>query len=178
MEIEIKAKFEDKQQIIEKLISLQAVGKKQKHQIDDYYNHPERDLRKTNEYLRLRHIPGETKGIFAHHINISDGVNKEFEVSVDDIKTFKTILKALNFSLLGTIDKKRETYLLNDAIITLDEVKDIGNFIEVEVAGEETEIKEKKAQCLQILQTLGLSKEAICENIWLCDIATGKTTLK
>lgn len=174
MEIEIKAKFDDKEKIKESLNSIGANQEKTKHQIDEYYNHPSRDTRETKEYIRLRYNYGENKGIFAHHINISDGVNKEFEVPIEDVKTFKEILNGLNFPLLGVIDKKRETYKFNKFIITIDEVKDIGNFIEIEVDGEESEIEEKKAQCIELLEKIGLSRDDICDNVWLCDIATGK----
>ena len=174
MEIEIKATFKDKEKIIAALKSLGAVEEKQKHQIDEYYNHPSRDTRESNEYIRLRYKFGGNKGIFAHHINISDGVNEEHEVEVEDIKTFKKILENFGFPLLGVIDKKRETFNLDEFTITLDEVKDIDNFIEIEVDGEESEIEEKKERCYQLLERLGLSRDDVCKGVWLCDIAIGK----
>jgi adenylate cyclase class 2 len=174
VEIEIKATFEDKEKLIKSLKSIGAEQEKAKHQIDEYYNHPSRDMRKTNEYIRLRYKSGDDKGVFAYHVNISDGVNNEFEVPVEDIKTFKKILEGLNFPLLGVIDKKRETFKFEDFIITIDEVKDIGNFIEIEMDGEESEINSKKAQCTELLEKLNIPKENICKGIWLCDIATGK----
>ena len=137
-----------------------------------------RDIRKTNEYIRLRYNPKEKQGIFAHHINIGDGVNKEFEVEVGDIKTFKQILHDFGFLLLGTIDKKREIFEIDEFVVTIDEVKDIGNFLEIEVDGEEYEIEEKRNECKNFLKKLGLSEENICKDIWLCDIATGKTEWK
>lgn len=174
MEIEIKATFEDKTKLKSKLESLGAKTEKEKHQIDEYYNHPSRDTRKTKEYLRLRYKPGETKAVFAYHVNIADGVTKEYEVPIENLSTFKEILKSLNFPLLGVIDKKRETYKLGEFIITIDEVKDIDNFIEIEVDGEESEVAAKKAQCVAMLEKLGLTKKNLCQNVWLCDIATGK----
>lgn len=174
MEIEIKATFEDKDKLKENLVKLGAEQKKTKHQIDEYYNHPQRDTRETNEYIRLRYEAESNDGIFAHHINLSDGVNKEFEVSVGDIKVFKQILEGLSFPLLGVIDKKRETFQLGEFTITIDEVKDIGNFVEIEVDGEESEVDEKKAQCVEMLEKIGLTKDHLCKKIWLCDIATGK----
>jgi len=174
MEIEIKATFDNKKDLIKSLKSIGAKQEKTKHQIDEYYNHPSRDTRDTNEYIRLRYKSGEDKGIFAHHINIADGVNKEFEVPVADIKTFKQILEGLNFPLLGTIDKKRETFKFEDFIITIDEVKDIGNFIEIELDGNESEIDSKKTRCVELLEKINIPKENICKGVWLCDIATGK----
>lgn len=174
MEIEIKATFEDKEEVIKSLKSIGAEQEKTKHQVDEYYNHPVRDTRDTNEYIRLRYKFGENNGIFAYHVNISDGVNKEFEVPVEDITTFKKILEGLSFPLLGVINKKRETFRFEDFVITLDDVKDIGNFIEIELEGEESEIDSKKARCIELLEKLNISKKNVCKGIWLCDIATGK----
>ena len=89
MEIEIKATFEDKEKLRNKLESLGAKVEKVKHQVDEYYNHPSRDTRKTKEYLRLRFKPGETKAVFAYHVNIADGVTKEYEVPIENLPTFK-----------------------------------------------------------------------------------------
>jgi len=176
MEIEIKATFDDKEQVKNALKALGAQEEKMKHQIDEYYNHPSRDTRKTKEYIRLRFKPEDTKGVFAYHVNIADGVTKEYEVPVENLPVFHEILKGLNFPLLGVIDKKRETFKLGAFSITIDEVKDIGNFIEIETDGEESQIAEKKAECLEVLKKMGLSEKNICKNVWLCDIATGRTT--
>ena len=178
MEIEVKATFKDKEEIKKKLIELGATEEKKKHQIDEYYNHPSRDTRETKEYIRLRHKPDENKGTFAYHVNIADGVNKEYEVEVDNLKTFKEILNGFDFPLLGTINKKRETYKLGEFIITIDEVKEVGNYIEVEVDGEESEIDGKKQKCIEMLEKIGVPKENVCQGVWLCDIATGKIKIE
>ena len=174
MEIEIKATFDNKEKLKKSLKLIGAKEEKVKHQIDEYYNHPSRDTRKTNEYIRLRYKNGENSGIFALHVNIADGVNKEFEVSVGDIETFRQILKGLNFPLLGIINKKRTNFKYKEFTISIDEVKDIGNFLEIETDGEESEIVEKKAKCVKVLKELGLSEKNLCKKVWLCDIATGK----
>ncbi len=178
MEIEIKATFDDKEKVKGALERLGAHAEKEKHQVDEYYNHPSRDTRKTNEYIRLRYKPGDNKGVFAYHINIADGVNKEFETGVDDHPTFKQILQRLHFQLLGVVDKRRETYKLGEFIVTIDLVEGIGNFVEIETEGEEDEIEEKKAACLDLLEKIGLSKENLCQGVWLSDIATGRAEWK
>ena len=174
MEIEVKATYNNKEKLRESLKKLGAKQEKTKHQIDEYYNHPSRDTRKTNEYIRLRYNTGENLGTFAHHINIADGVNKEFEVGIDNLEVFKKIINNFGFQLLGVIDKERETYKLEEFSITLDDVKDVDNFIEIEVDGEESEISEKKEKCLKILEKLGISRNKVTKGVWLCDIATGK----
>ncbi len=176
MEIEIKAKCADYNAVETKLKELKCMLKKESRQVDKYYNAPIRDLRKTNEYLRLRHSFGENNGTFAYHINIADGVNEEIEVEISDIKKFQKILIAFGFLQLGTIDKYRKKFLLRDFVITLDDVKNIGSFIEVESEGSEQDIYRIKSECLEILERLGVPRENQC-NIWLCDIATGKVKL-
>jgi len=177
MEIEIKAKCTNYPIVENNLRKLNATIKKESRQVDEYYNAPTRDIRKTNEYLRLRYNFSENKGTFAYHINIADGVNDETEVDISDIEKLRKILVAFGFELLGKIDKHRKKFLLNEFVITLDNVKDIGSFIEVEGDGTEAEIKMIKSKCLELLETLGVPKENQC-NIWLCDIATGKMELK
>ena len=180
MEIEIKARFTEKERVENGIIKAGGEKKGEKHQIDQYYSHPVRGMtverlgREINEYIRLRKNFGDDKGIFAYHVNVKEGVTDEHEVEVSNVEKFKKILALSGFKELGIIDKKRQTFSLNGFKITVDEVKDVGNFVEVEIQGEEHEISDKKAECLQILELIGLSKDDVCEGIWLCDIATGR----
>ncbi|MBR9703168.1 class IV adenylate cyclase [Candidatus Woesearchaeota archaeon] len=175
MEIEVKARCDDTALVKKKLAELGAIKKGEKRQVDEYYNHPSRDTRKTKEYIRVRYTPGKEGCVLAYHINLSDGVNKEYEVKIDDLETLKQILDGFGFPLLGTIDKNREVFKLGELTITVDDVKNIGTFVEVEADGEEDEIDEKKVLCKEILKKLDL-KEA--KKVWLCDIATGKVKLE
>ena len=172
MEIEIKAKLKHKEKVADKLKTLGAEEKKQKHQFDQYYNHPKKDIRETNEYIRLRYLYGENKGKFCYHVNAGDAT-QEYEVPIEDINAFKQILKLCGFSPLGLIDKKRRTFALDAFEITIDEVNGVGDFLEIETEGELNEVKIKKARCIKLLEKIGLSKQDIC-NLWLCDIATRK----
>lgn len=172
MEIEVKAKLDNKKELLARLAQLSVQKIKEKHQIDEYYDHPSKDLTKTNEYIRLRQIPGEKKAIFAHHINISNGVNDEYEVEVADADVFRSILKNFGFNLLGTIDKKREVYNLDPYTITIDDVKDIDVFVEVEVEGSKEQAEQKREECKKTLQKLGIDESQIREDVWLADIAT------
>jgi len=53
-------------------------------------------------------------------------------------------------------------------------LRSLNNFIEVEADGEESEIEEKRKECAEMLEKIGIPKENFCDKIWLCDIATGK----
>lgn len=175
MEVEIKAICPDFKKIIKKLKNKGAKYSKKVWQIDIYFNTPSHDLRKTNEYLRIRHLKNGKKGMFAYHQNLKDGVNKEFEVEISDYKTFIRILEKFGFKKLGIINKKRTVYLLNNFKISLDDVKNIGKFIEIESSCQKKkDINLCRDQCLAVLENLGISSNKLV-NIWLADIATGKT---
>ncbi len=171
MEVEIKLKCSNLNKLKKKLLKTGAILSKTKQQTDIYYEHPSRVLLKSKEYLRLRKM-GNIKTL-AHHINISNGVNDECEIELEKNADIENLLQRLNFSKLGTIDKKREQYRLKRYNICLDKVKNIGNFIEIELEVGKKDVTEAKKACWQLAQKLGLSKKDEFP-FWLCDIAVGK----
>jgi len=174
MEIEIKAFVKNKKDIEKKIKQTGAVLSGTGKQIDIYYNSPVKNIKGSNEYIRLRTKKG--KSIFGYHINKKD-YTEEHEIEVNDPKKFKQILKLTGFKELGVIEKKRKKFKYKEFEICLDDVKDIGLFIEIETDGKPNEVKEKRESCIELLEKLGISRDNLC-NIWLCDIATGKTKFK
>jgi adenylate cyclase class 2 len=78
------------------------------------------------------------------------------------------ILDELGFYEICEVKKLRKTYLLKDLIITLDNVADLGEFIEVEgKASNDREFEEKKDEIFKLLKKLGLSTEAISQKSYL-----------
>jgi predicted adenylyl cyclase CyaB len=76
-----------------------------------YFNAPTCGLRQNNEYIKLRFSKGSKKGIFAYHKNLVDGVNKEYEMEVNEFTTFIQILEALGFEKSEKIEKKKILFL-------------------------------------------------------------------
>lgn len=176
IEVEIKMVCHSFTEIIGILEERKAIKKKASRQIDIYFNAPDRDINETNEYIRLRFAKDNSEGIFAYHKNISDGINEEKEVPIGNVEVFIDILQVLGFKRLGTIDKDRITYDLDGFNVVLDDVKGIGKFVEIEtLCDDEKEVETKKQECISFMNKLGLSKENMV-NVWLADIATGKTT--
>jgi len=171
MEVEIKAKCENFAPIVAKLNTLGAHPVKIKRQIDQYYNHPQKDIRGTKEYIRLRSSGG--KAVFAYHVNLNVESTKEYEVEVADFEQFQKILEFCGFVKLGLIDKNRQQFVIDEYIICLDAVAGIGNFIEIETEGNDENYKEKHKGCMELLTKLGLSKKDL-SSVWLCDVATAK----
>jgi adenylate cyclase, class 2 len=173
MEVEIKANcFESTfSKIRSKLLKMKAKKKNETKQIDQYYNLPHQDLKGTNKYIRLR--KEGKKAVFEYHINLGRGLTKEKKSSIGDVKSFETMLLEFGFRKLGKIEKIREVYTLNDFSIFLDKVIGVGVFISINIESDKKNWLEKKQECINLLQKLGLTKDNIT-NERLCEIATKK----
>lgn len=105
---------------------------------DVYYNSPNRNfLTQKNpvEYLRVRHKNNSGKFTYKYaHMKSSKLIKlDEYETKVNNPEQVNNILLALNFTKLICIDKYRETYsFMNDFEISLDNIKELGYFIEIE----------------------------------------------
>lgn len=82
---------------------------------------------------------------------------KEYEIAISDHKMALTILELLEFKPELSIDKIRDSYTLGNITIDLDNVKRLGEFIEIEVLNQETKKAEKKI--LKLFATLGISQK-------------------
>ena len=80
----------------------------------------------------------------------------EFETKIENIEAFKKLFKNLNFKELIIVEKKRNVWNYKDAEIAIDEVKELGNFIEIEAKGNFTNIEETKKYLYKILEELGI----------------------
>ncbi|MBU2591965.1 CYTH domain-containing protein [Patescibacteria group bacterium] len=85
----------------------------------------------------------------------------------------KNFLKGWAFRKWEQSIKKREQYQLGDFNICLDQVKNIGNFVEIELMVKRGSEKKTMVRCWQLADKLGFSKRDEF-GYWLCDIAVGK----
>jgi len=153
--------------------------------IDEYYYDPKRDNLKPNqnnnitECLRLR-----TKGN-KNYITYKDDVfdndiwlySNEYETEVKDIEVLKKILNKLGLKKLITVKNNKKFYKYNTYEITLEDVEDLGYFMEVEyLANEDVDVKEIKKQIRDFIDSLGLNvKEA---NIGKPEMLLNKLNIK
>ena len=137
IEVEVKANVKDFVSVREKLFEIGAVKIKMEHQKDIYFNAPHKDFGKTDEALRIREIPekGKKRFILTYKGAKMDDVSKtrkEIEIDVSEAKNTELILENLGFRKAATVMKDRDIYHLNEFIITLDKVYDVGTFVEIE----------------------------------------------
>lgn len=144
IEVEVKAHVSSLDEIAIKLDNMGAKKLKKEHQADTYFNAPHRDFAVTDEALRIRKTISEGyEQIFITYkgakIDKTSKTRKEIEVGVEDPDKVAGIFKNLGFQKVATVKKDRISYKLADFTITLDEVHNVGSFVEIEIEAEEGE---------------------------------------
>lgn len=139
-EIEIKVKIEKSGQLINFLRNNGKLEYKSR-QIDKYYVPKHRNFasnRPINEWLRLRNSEGKysiTYKNWKYDKNDRSWHCDEYETAISNLRQMEKIFKVLDFQPLVTVDKRREAWKYKSFEISLDHVKDLGNFVEVEYTG-------------------------------------------
>lgn len=135
------------------------------HTIDTYYYDPLRNNLKPDindqldECLRLRQ-KGNNNYI-TYKVDHFEGkkwiYSSEYETKIDDINMIIEIFKLLGLKKLLVIDNTKTIYKSNKYEITLEEVKDLGNFLEVEYCTDkEVDIHKIKEEIQDFINKLGL----------------------
>lgn len=157
LEIEIKAYCQDLAAVKKRLVELDAVYLKTENESDRYFNHPSKDFGQTDEALRLRNV-GTTTILTYKGPKISKKTKAriEKEVIVKDGDKTGEILCLLGFMESGKVVKNRDYYKLGDIIICLDDVRDLGAFVELEKIGNDLDSIEN--ELFNLAGKLGLEK--------------------
>ena len=155
LEIEVKAYADDLRKVESKLRDIGAQFIEEIQQIDTYYNHPCRNFAETDEALRIRR--SGTKYYLTYKgkkVDPESKTRKEIEVEIADAHTTAELLVSLGFSPVADVKKVRKVYTLDTFTVCLDDVVNVGTFVEVETCGEHVE--ELRNSALSILNALNL----------------------
>ncbi|MFC1633004.1 class IV adenylate cyclase [Patescibacteria group bacterium] len=166
LEIEIKVKIASNKPLLE-FLKKNAEFQSEEKQVDEYFAPIKNsfvEVEPIKEWLRLR----EENNIYTlsykkWHYDENDRSNHcdELETKIDDPDQGRKILKALKFKSLVTVSKSRKNYLYKNYQISLDSVKDLGDFVEIEYTG-----TEDKADPQEItVEMIGFLKNIGCEKI-------------
>lgn len=137
-------------------------------EIDQYFNSSRKNFLAPSypyEWLRLRkkdaHFILNYKHWYPKNSPISTHCD-ELETEVSDCDNLMRIFKAVGINYLITVDKVREKFNYNNNLeISLDYVKDLGYFIEIEFVGIKSSILDAQDEILKlaVLMNLNLSKK-------------------
>lgn len=166
LEIEVKVKA-DLKAVEKRLIEEGANLVSEERQIDSYYNAPHRDFSQTDEALRLRSVGRKDmltyKGPRLATVSKS---RKEITLSVPR-KPIEELLGSLGFSKFGQVIKSRRNYELGDLSVSLDNVKNLGTFMEIEALAEERDFEFHEKRVIELLEKLGFSQGEIIKQSYL-----------
>lgn len=165
IEIEIKARA-DLDALRNRLKQEGAALERTVEQADIYYNAPDRDFGLTDEALRLRNEGGQVFLTYkGKKLDAKSKTRKEVEVEVADFNKMEDILLSLGFKITLRVRKVREIYHLDGAVVCLDRVDGLGDFVELEtLAADESEIEKRRDWLIVVMRRLGVQGDFIRES--------------
>lgn len=166
LEVEVKYRNSAPASLLARLQALGAQHMETRMESDQYFNAPDRDLKQTDEALRLRRIgstsrftykgpkrDAETKTRLEIEVPLADGD----EAATDAVR----MLVCLGYRPVATVRKSRAVYRLNrngfEVDVCLDDAERVGTYAEVEIVAEEPRFEEAKATVLSLAAELGLN---------------------
>ncbi|MFC6785901.1 class IV adenylate cyclase [Halobaculum halobium] len=181
-EVELKVRA-DHDDLRAHLAEIDAERVRRVRQVDTYYDAPHRDFAETDEALRVRRETGvDAEGVNAGGaggaiegadaadietkitykgplVEAESKTREEFETAVADGDAAAGILDGLGFAPAATVEKDREFFAVDGYTVTLDEIADLGQFVEVEREVAADEIEPVREEAAALLRTLGLDPD-------------------
>jgi len=164
-EVEVKFPLEDPELICRNLEKLGVRWAGIREEIDVYFQHPSRDFSQTDEALRIRSAGGRFYLTYkGPKIDPATKTRDEIELPLDpapeSIQQWRRLLERLGFQPVAEVLKRRRRGTLQwnrcQVEVSLDEVQDLGWFLELEVVVEPHEFPSARDQVLALSRELGL----------------------
>ena len=160
-EIEVKARVQNFDQLIEKLKELGCSLSKPLVQKDVVYlaNGVElSDVKRGNVAMRIRNSNDTcTLNLKKQLENELDCI--ECETIIQNPESAHNMLIQMGYHKVSRVEKTRRTCKYKDMNICIDEVLDLGNFIEVEKLSEDADSLKTQEELFRFLESLGLKRE-------------------
>jgi adenylate cyclase class 2 len=167
LEIEVKYRVNDFAALEAKLHQWKAEQREERDDSDEYFRVPHRDFAKSDEAFRLRRIGA--KNFITYKGPRTDAMTKtrlEIEVPLaegnEPAQDFERMVEALSFTPVAVVCKHRRIFDLKRSDyqieVCLDQVQDVGSFVELEIMAPQEELEQAKTVLFQLAQELGLKK--------------------
>ncbi len=137
-----------------------------KNTIDEYYYDPKRDTLKPDKDNQLSHCLRVRSKNNEYSITYKDDVfdngkwlySNEYETKVESVAMIKEIFSKLGLVKFIEINNKKEIYTYNNYEIVIEDVKDLGIFMEVEYCtNEDVDVKLIKKEIQNFIDSLELN---------------------
>jgi adenylate cyclase class 2 len=166
LEIEMKFPVADFAPVQRVLSAWGAAGGESRQDADHYFNAPDRDFGRTDEALRLRRI-GRANFVTYKGPKRDAHTKTRTEVEVplaegDEVaRDFAALLQHLGYRPSAVVEKRRTIYHLKrdgfELEVCLDEVKELGCFVELEIMAPEEQLDRGRALLQQAAAELELT---------------------
>jgi adenylate cyclase class 2 len=161
IEIELKFPLLNCQELIKKLNLIAKFEEEGKYQKDTYYVPEHRNFlerKPVSEWLRIRESKKGSNLNYKKWHNEKDKTVScdEFEIEIADANGLKKIFQSLDFREIVVVEKTRNTWGYKDTTIAVDEVKNLGNFIEIEAKGKFPSVTSAKQHLYSVLKEIGV----------------------
>ena len=178
-EIEIKAHIDSATltQLPSRAAALSFAETKRLKETDIYFNGNDHSFFKTDEALRLRqtvNLDGDGADTYITYkgpkLDKLTQSRDEIETSIGDFDSMRSILKKLGYPEVLTVEKTRRYFRARDITLCLDEVSELGCFLELETLIDTPSEPEKDAaieRLMNSLDQLGISKEQLTRKSYL-----------
>ena len=154
-------------------------------QEDDYYNHPSRDFRKTDEAFRLRSVtPADgTPETFitykGRNLAETGQSREELECGVSDAAVMRAVLDmtpgSLYYGAVAPVHKTRRAFKNGDVTVCVDEVDGLGTFFEAEIVCAEADEPRASERLTALMDELAFVSPVMQPKTYLELIIFGKT---
>jgi len=165
-EVEQKFPVADMAALAGRLVALGATLSEPRSQVDHYYAHPARDFARTDEALRIRRTDRSNYITYkGPKVDTTTKTRREIELLLPreerQVAAWEGLLEALGFTPIAEVAKYRRkaTVLWEGRQIeaALDEVVEVGTFIELELVADDQDLESAKACIASLAEKLGLS---------------------
>jgi len=166
-EVEQKFRVESLPVVEERLQQMGAGVSEVDEQADSYFAHPARDFVSTDEALRIRSVGSLNRITYkGPRIDTTTKTRREIELQLPEGKSyagqFAELLLVLGFTPVTAVLKKRRTATVDwrghQVEVALDEVTQVGSFVELEVQSEKAHLAEAQAVVRSLAEKLQLDQ--------------------
>lgn len=167
-EVEVKVAIDSYEEMEKRILNVGAKKINREVQVDSYYDHPCRNFHDTDEALRVRSrrplgqevVDPPTQLVELTYkgpkIDSTTKTRIESSVNLNDIVEIVSILENLSFKLVATVIKKRQFFSLPSITVSIDEVEDVGLFMELESVVNTKDVDRARKNIFTVMEKLGL----------------------
>jgi adenylate cyclase class 2 len=166
LEVELKFRCDETETLVAALIQLGAHRAPEVRQVDQYFNHPQRDFAQTDEAVRIRDTNGQASLTYKGPlVDRESKTRREIELDLAGDQAREKLgewLQAVGFRPVLQVEKTRQAWTLRrggrDVEIALDLVTGLGQFVELETVADESELVPARQLLQELAAELGLTQ--------------------